>query len=442
MLSSSSLLSYSTMSTPSVVIVGGSVGGHAIAHNLVSLLLQDARRQKLPDFPFPRITVVEPRRGLINPIAIPRTLVDQAFAPQTFAPPSSFSPQVLDHVDFVRGRASYMSRARVDVRLTDDCTTSLPFDFAAIAVGRHRPAFVMPPHLTKHEYLAFADSYALNFRAAHSIVVVGGGAVGIEIAGELKYAYPTKSVTLLHSRDRLPPEPSLDPEFSERVLDALRALGVDVQLNTRAATAADKKPSEIEVGRRIIKTTDGREFEADCTVWCTYRGTVASEFLDSSVFLPQTSIDAANNAIKVNDDMTVCGGFDNVYAVGDANDYPVIKTAGGAIFQGSIIAQNIARQINIAQGVYAPLDEVEKEQGVEVPEVVLCENWGKAHMAVIIGQEMAVGETRANGVSRDYKATAELFEGDMSTKRIFEAIGVSAVSAESAESAVSSSNGH
>lgn len=40
-------------------------------------------------------------------------------------------------------------------------------------------------------------------KASHKIAIVGGGAVGVEIAGDIKDFYPDKHVTLIHSRGRL-----------------------------------------------------------------------------------------------------------------------------------------------------------------------------------------------------------------------------------------------
>ncbi|KAK9379362.1 uncharacterized protein V2V93DRAFT_406746 [Kockiozyma suomiensis] len=405
------------MTPPSVVVVGGSIGGHSLVQYLVSVLLADTRRQKL-QLPMPRITVIEPRRGLINPIAIPRTLVDREFAPITFAPPSAFSDAVLDNVDFVRGSAVFMDSGKVDVQLDDRPEKlCLPFDFSTIAVGRHRAPFVMPPQTTKAEYLTFVNNYADRFRLADRIVIIGGGAVGIELAGELKYFYPNKTITLLHSRDRLPPEPSLDPGFSVQVLDALQRLGVDTYLNTRVTSTAPADKSNFSIGKEIVTTLDGKEFHSDLTVWCTFRGNPATEFMDPKVYA--STLDEFG-VLKVNPDMTLVGSphsFEHIYAIGDVNDFPVIKTAGGAVFQANIVAQNLARQINIAQGLYESCKE-------DIPDVTICETWGDAHMAVIIGQEMAVCQTRQIGLATDLKDTAKIFGGDMSTSTMWKSMGI------------------
>ena len=45
-------------------------------------------------------------------------------------------------------------------------------------------------------------SYGETFEAikdAHRITVIGGGPVGIELVGEIKAAYPTKEITLIHN---------------------------------------------------------------------------------------------------------------------------------------------------------------------------------------------------------------------------------------------------
>ncbi len=42
-----------------------------------------------------------------------------------------------------------------------------------------------------------------RLKAAKSVLIVGGGAVGVEVAGEIASVLPDKQVTLVHSRDKL-----------------------------------------------------------------------------------------------------------------------------------------------------------------------------------------------------------------------------------------------
>jgi len=48
---------------------------------------------------------------------------------------------------------------------------------------------------------------------AQGVVVIGGGAVGVEIATELKVVMPDLKVTLVHSRNRLLSSEPLPDEF-------------------------------------------------------------------------------------------------------------------------------------------------------------------------------------------------------------------------------------
>ncbi|KAK9459801.1 uncharacterized protein V1516DRAFT_678039 [Lipomyces oligophaga] len=380
---------------PHVLVVGGSFGGHAFAYKLISLLLE----KKIP---LPHITLLDPRRGLLNPVAIPRSLVEPRFAEITFARPGEFSREMIDNVDFVHAKASYMTDTHVFVKspLYED-TLQLKYDFALVATGRHHPDYIMPSQPTKEEFLALMNFYVLKFRDANHILIVGGGAVGIEVAGELRYHYPSKSVTLVHPHAELPPEP-VSEKFKRRTLEALKILGVDVQLNTRVKT-------ETETG---VITVDGREITADCVLWTSSRGKVVTEFMDKEIF--ENVLDSTG-ALKVNYHMNLSGGqksFENLYAIGDVNDFPVIKTAGGAIHQAAVAAQNVARALAIQCG---------RED--TWPERASIEPWG-IHTAILIGKEMGVSQLMGLGDSAGYKESAAFFGDDMSTSKCYESLGI------------------
>jgi len=50
-----------------------------------------------------------------------------------------------------------------------------------------------------------------KFKAADKIVLVGGGAVGIELSGELRDVYPRKTITIVHGEDQL-----LNPVYPDK----------------------------------------------------------------------------------------------------------------------------------------------------------------------------------------------------------------------------------
>ena len=67
---------------------------------------------------------------------------------------------------------------------------------------------------------------------SNRIVVIGGGAVGVELVGELASDYPNKKVTLMHNRDQIVDE-RLSQKLLKKIQDGLKALKVETILGER-----------------------------------------------------------------------------------------------------------------------------------------------------------------------------------------------------------------
>lgn len=102
------------------------------------------------------------------------------------------------------------------------------------------------------------------------ICIVGGGATGVELSAELVHATQSLrayglevfddsavEITLIEAGPRL--LPALPEEVSAKVLDELRALGVDVRLETMVT----------EIGEKSVSTKDGRTIKAEMILWAT-----------------------------------------------------------------------------------------------------------------------------------------------------------------------------
>lgn len=61
----------------------------------------------------------------------------------------------------------------------------------------------MMPYDDKNPSVQYLQSYQHNLRQSSHVTVVGGGAVGVQMALDLKELYPEKGVTLVHSRHTL-----------------------------------------------------------------------------------------------------------------------------------------------------------------------------------------------------------------------------------------------
>ncbi|CAK6983858.1 apoptosis-inducing factor 2 [Scomber scombrus] len=73
------------------------------------------------------------------------------------------------------------------------------------------------------------EDFVTQVQAAGSVLVVGGGSTGVEMAAEIKTEYPDKKVVLIHSKTAL-----ADPEL----LPSVRQQAKQVLLDERSRTAA------------------------------------------------------------------------------------------------------------------------------------------------------------------------------------------------------------
>ena len=70
-----------------------------------------------------------------------------------------------------------------------------------------------------------------NIKAVHTIAIIVGGAVGVEIAMDIKSYYPRKQITIVHSHHHLLPH--FGSRLHEYVCKEIDKMGVELQLGER-----------------------------------------------------------------------------------------------------------------------------------------------------------------------------------------------------------------
>jgi NADH dehydrogenase FAD-containing subunit len=119
------------------------------------------------------------------------------------------------------------------------------FEYLAIATGSTQA----PPVrlLAREKAGAYTELPGLQsqIKEAKSIAVVGGGLVGIQLAGDIKTYNPEKRVVLVHSRSQL--LPNFGKRLHEYVMGKMDEMGVEVILDERLEllTTSDPKGSGI-----------------------------------------------------------------------------------------------------------------------------------------------------------------------------------------------------
>ncbi|NUP25519.1 MAG: NAD(P)/FAD-dependent oxidoreductase [Nocardia sp.] len=185
-----------------------------------------------------------------------------------------------------------------------------------------------------------ADADEETRRRLLSFVVVGAGATGVEVAGQLKelakrYYHEEVSVTLVEGAGAvLPP---FGGGLSEYAKKTLTRSGVEVLLGTFV--------TDIEDGQVTVKDKDGsqRQIEAETIVWSA--GVQAGGFAKLLAAATGCETDRAGRLL-INPDLTV-GGYADIYAIGDMtslNGYPGQSPV--AMQEGRHAADIVSRDTN------------------------------------------------------------------------------------------------
>ncbi|MCO7222715.1 NAD(P)/FAD-dependent oxidoreductase [Pleionea sp. CnH1-48] len=227
---------------------------------------------------------------------------------------------------FIQAGVSSMTHHRVEL----DTGESIEFQQAIIATGSRYPTLPEAKTLTSLTYAARNQEMQnahQSLTSAASVLIIGGGSVGVELAGEIASAFPDKSITLAHSGDRL--LESSPPKAQLKAWEQLIAKGIKVKFNRRFKKQGD--------AYRCEKT--GETLSVDKAYECV--GMMPNtEFLQSNL----SGVLDTKGLVKV-DEMARVQGYDNLYALGDCSTLDSRKHGFLASVQGGFLAKNIAKSI-------------------------------------------------------------------------------------------------
>lgn len=193
-----------------------------------------------------------------------------------------------------------------------------------------------------------------------------------EFATDLKDLYPSKEVTLLHSRTRVLPR--YPQEMHDEVIKGLERAGVQVVLGERV-TEWPENP-DVLGEPKVVRTDKGSEFTADLVLACTgqkphvdlVRGlgdviadtgrirvkpTTQIQVGPISEEPKSDSISAAVEKLSLEPSETL----DQIFAVGDCADTTAIQAGHTAYWQGEVAVRNLLRLVKAREG--EDLEELE-----------------------------------------------------------------------------------
>jgi len=248
-----------------------------------------------------------------------------------------------------RARALETKDNAVTAVVLDD-GSRLPCDFLVLATGC---AFSLPTH-SAQACLDAADRrthYATahtTLAAAPSLLVVGGGEVGVEAAAEAAARWPSKSITLVSSAKCL--LPGLPTAAGRRAAAWLAARGVQVVLGERIADWGGARAGAGFVasptGSWTLTTAGGVRLSAAC-VWDATGGRETTSALLSGC---EGAVGARGGAAT--DSALRIRGLNNAVAAGDAVAAPSWR--GNALMAERAGAHAAAAVLAMASGARPP----------------------------------------------------------------------------------------
>ena len=195
------------------------------------------------------------------------------------------------------------------VQLDGTETDSIPFSYLVLATGTK---LTPPSNMLGSEKLdgvSYLRKHAEKLRDSNQLVVIGGGAVGVQLAIDAKELYPGKSVTLIHSRPQVMNR--FHPKLHRLIEERCAELGIKLVLGARVKLPANGYPTD---GSTFdVDLQNGDRVASDFAVICTGQ-TPQSQILESlsaKTINPQKFI-RVKKTLQIDDEEHL-----NVFALGD-----------------------------------------------------------------------------------------------------------------------------
>jgi len=296
-----------------VVIVGGGYGGIKLASNLKGK---------------GSFTLIDPKDSFHHNMAALRAATVPGFYSKTFIPykptfGENFKQAAVKSIDAINKKV---------ILSNDEC---VPYTELVIATGSGGPFPGKCDSLecSSSKLAQQYEDFTCEVQKAENIVIVGGGAVGVEMSGEIRDSFPDKKITILHGGKDIV-NSTLEEKARANIMEKLKEKNIDVLFGERVTNMCDielnKTKSNIQV-----ETSSGKVLSADLVIPCFGSSTNTSAYSNS---LSESM--NKRGQLKVNEFLQV-EGYNDIFAIGDCNNFDVTKLALEAQMQGDKTFQNL-----------------------------------------------------------------------------------------------------
>ena len=291
-----------------IVIIGASFGGLPVAQQLLKTVLPTvsaASKQKY------KVVIIAPNDYFYFKIGAPRMLVnpdkfpvEKGLIPIT----DSFKHYGKDKFDFVHAYATSIDPATRTISTSTN--QNVRYDSLIIASGTSFNSSAWSTSNGIDALRAELADFHANIPLAKSILVAGGGPVGIETSGELGDSYGgKKEITLLSGAGQLLSRLN-NKELGQEAAVKLNKVGVKVVHNVKV-----NQSTKHADGKTTVKLSDGTEKTVDVYIEATgdrpNNSYVPQDWLNEKGF-----VKTAGDTLRLN-----VSGQHNVYCIGSVGSY-------------------------------------------------------------------------------------------------------------------------
>lgn len=282
-----------------VLVVGGSYIGTGIA----KLLENDLN-----------VIVLERKNYHLHNIGALRACVDPLWSKNIVVP----YDKALSRGQIVQAEVREITPTDIHLNHHDQ---PLKFDYCVIATGTSYAFPARVPTWQAEEVMPMYMDMAKALSVAKSVIVVGGGPVGVELCGEIRDAHPASrlKLTLIQSQGHLIPSPpgyEITNKFRVKLLEKVKSRDIDVRLGERVELDDELKQAFGKLyyaqGNRTVKTNKGT-YECDLIFWAFGARTNSQSYEKHFA-----AAMAPSGRLRVQDTQQV-EGHDNIFAVGDCS---------------------------------------------------------------------------------------------------------------------------
>ena len=251
--------------------------------------------------------------------------------------PGTFADCPADSGFVVRAKVAKITRGAVhldrQVTFDDKQTDTLDYAYLVIATGTKLTAPSTLPGSEKLDGVTYLRKHASQVISADNIVLIGAGAVGVQMATDIKELYPSNTVTLVHSRSQVMNR--FHPKLDDIVKSRFAELDINMKLGSRVKLPKQGYPTSGELF--TVDLEDGSTIPADLAIICTGQ-TPQSEVIQDLI----PSAIQKDGFITTRPTLQIASeDIYNVFAVGDIANTAAHKAARPGGKQAECVAKNI-----------------------------------------------------------------------------------------------------